>query len=184
MLFTPLQVGPLTLKHRVVMAPLTRSRAEQPGDVPGDLMRTYYAQRASDGGLIIAEATSISIGSRGWFGAPGLYSEAQVRGWAKITAAVHQTGGFMFSQLWHTGRSAHVELTGGVAPGTASVDPTYWLDPSHRHLYAAWLDPAISAPRACDGRAARDRGRLQASGRASKEPPASTASNCTLRMVI
>ena len=59
-LFTPLNIGPLTLKHRVVMAPLTRSRSEQPGDIPGDLMREYYTQRASDGGLIISEATTIS----------------------------------------------------------------------------------------------------------------------------
>ena len=70
-LFSPLQLGSLQLKHRVVMAPLTRSRSVQPDSVPGNLMRTYYEQRASDGGLIISEATNISLTSRGWLGAPG-----------------------------------------------------------------------------------------------------------------
>src|SRR6266478_3721521 len=69
-LFTPIQVGPMELKHRVVMAPLTRSRSVQPGSIPGDLMLEYYSQRASDGGLIVSEGTSISIAGGGWFGAP------------------------------------------------------------------------------------------------------------------
>jgi N-ethylmaleimide reductase len=73
-LFTPVQVGSMQLKHRVVMAPLARSRSVQPGSIPGDLMLEYYAQRASEGGLIVSEATPISGG--GWFGAPGLYSDA------------------------------------------------------------------------------------------------------------
>ena len=98
-LFSPTQIGPITLSHRVVMAPLTRSRSLQPGDIPSDLIREYYTQRASDGGLIISEATSISIAGRGWLGAPGLYSDEQVEGWKKITAAVHAKGGHMFSQL-------------------------------------------------------------------------------------
>ena len=110
-LFTPLNLGPLTLKHRVVMAPLTRSRSEQPGDIPGDLMREYYTQRASDGGFIISEATTISATARGWFGAPGIYTDQQVEGWKKIVDAVHAKGGRMFSQLWHTGRASHVEVT-------------------------------------------------------------------------
>jgi N-ethylmaleimide reductase len=80
-LFSPVQIGPITLSHRVVMAPLTRSRSEQPGDIPGGLMREYYTQRASEGGLIISEATSISTTAHGWFGAPGLYSDQQVEGW-------------------------------------------------------------------------------------------------------
>jgi len=84
-LFTPVQVGPFTLTHRVVMAPLTRSRSEQPGDIPGDLMLEYYTQRASEGGLIISEGTSISIAGREWFGAPGMYSDEQVSGWRRIT---------------------------------------------------------------------------------------------------
>src|SRR5258708_31374407 len=100
-LFLPVHIGPITLQHRVVMAPLTRSRSVQPGDIPGDLMVEYYSQRASEGGLIISEATSISITGRGWFGAPGLYSDQQVAGWKKITGAVHAKSGRMFSQLWH-----------------------------------------------------------------------------------
>ena len=98
-LFSPVQIGAITLAHRVVMAPLTRSRSEQPGDIPGKLMLEYYTQRSSEGGLIISEATSISITGRGWFGAPGMYSDEQVAGWKKITSAVHAKGGRVFSQL-------------------------------------------------------------------------------------
>src|SRR3984893_168135 len=127
-LFSPVQLGPIALSHRVVMAPLTRSRSEQPGDIPGGLMLEYYTQRASEGGLIISEATSISITGRGWFGAPGLYSYEQVAGWKKITSAVHAKGGRMFSQLWHVGRSSHVSMTDGATPVAPSVIPEYWQD--------------------------------------------------------
>src|SRR5271156_3457970 len=96
-LFQPVELGPITLSHRVVMAPLTRSRSKQPGDVPSDLMVEYYGQRASEGGLIIAEATTIAISGRGWFGAPGLYSDEQVEGWKRVTGAVHARGGRMFA---------------------------------------------------------------------------------------
>src|ERR1700704_4525092 len=78
-LFTPIQVGSMELEHRVVMAPLTRSRSVQPGSIPGELMLDYYSQRASEGGLIVSEGTSISIAAGGWFGAPGLYSESRLR---------------------------------------------------------------------------------------------------------
>jgi N-ethylmaleimide reductase len=143
MLFSSIDVGPMVLSHRVVMAPLTRSRSEQPGDVPGDLMREYYTQRASNGGLVISEATTISISARGWLGAPGLYSDPQVEGWKKITTAVHAKGGHMFSQLWHTGRSSHVEMTGGVAPASASVNPGYWRDASHlTSTPSGWVTPS------------------------------------------
>jgi len=135
-LFSPIHVGPLALSHRVVMAPLTRSRSEQPGDIPGKLMLEYYTQRASEGGLIISEGTTISITSRGWFGAPGMYSDEQVAGWKKITGAVHAKGGRMFSQLWHTGRSSHVDMTDGATPVAPSVVPSYWLDST----------PSISTP--------------------------------------
>jgi N-ethylmaleimide reductase len=101
-LFSPVSFGDLALKHRVIMAPLTRSRSIQPDSIPGDLMREYYEQRASEGGLIISEATNISVTSRGWLGAPGLYSDPQVAGWKKITSAVKAKGGHMFAQLWHT----------------------------------------------------------------------------------
>jgi N-ethylmaleimide reductase len=142
-LFTPVQIGPIQLKHRVVMAPLTRSRSEQPGDIPGKLMLEYYTQRASDGGLIISEATTISLAARGWFGAPGLYSNQQIEGWRKIVEAVHAKGGRIFAQLWHTGRSARVETTGGQSPVSASVNPSYWQDASH--LVSApggWMQPS------------------------------------------
>jgi N-ethylmaleimide reductase len=142
-LFTRVQLGAITLKHRVVMAPLTRSRSEQPGDIPGDLMAEYYTQRTSDGGLIISEATPVSITARGWLGAPGLYSDQQVEGWKKIVRAVHAKGGHMFSQLWHTGRSSHVEMTGGPAPVSASVNPSYWADASHLvSAPSGWVQPS------------------------------------------
>jgi N-ethylmaleimide reductase len=142
-LFTPLNIGPLTLKHRVVMAPLTRSRSEQPGDIPGDLMREYYTQRASDGGLIISEATTISPTARGWFGAPGIYNDQQVKGWKKIVDSVHAKGGLMFSQLWHTGRASHVEVTEGPSPVSASVNPSYWQEGEHlTSTPHGWVKPS------------------------------------------
>jgi len=135
-LFTPVKIGAIELKHRVVMAPLTRSRSIQPGDIPNDLMLEYYTQRASDGGFIISEATTIAISGRGWYGAPGMYSDQQVAGWKKITDAVHAKGAKMFSQLWHTGRSSNVANTEGAMPVSASVNPSYWLDSK----------PSVSAP--------------------------------------
>ena len=142
-LFTRLRLGAIQLKHRVVMAPLTRSRSIQPNSVPGQLMREYYSQRASDGGLVISEATNISVTSRGWLGAPGLYTQEQVLGWRKITDEVHARGGLMFSQLWHTGRSSHVAMTGGATPVSASVDPTYWQNTDHlTSTPGGWVPPS------------------------------------------
>jgi N-ethylmaleimide reductase len=142
-LFTPVTLGALTLKHRVVMAPLTRSRAVQPGSIPSELMAEYYSQRASDGGLIIGEATNISVTSRGWLGAPGVYSAEQVRGWKPIIDAVHAKGGHIFAQLWHTGRSSHIEMTGGQTPVTASVNPEYWQDADHLvSAPSGWVQPS------------------------------------------
>src|SRR5258708_584456 len=129
--FSPVQLGSLNLKHRVVMAPLTRSRSGQPGGTPGDMMLQYYSDRASDGGLIISEATNISLTARGWYGAPGIYTDQQIEGWKKIVKAVHAKGGNMFSQLWHTGRSSHSDNQDGNPPVSASVDVSYWEDPSH-----------------------------------------------------
>jgi N-ethylmaleimide reductase len=130
-LFTPAQLGSLNLKHRVVMAPLTRSRSDQPGGIPGNMMVQYYSDRASDGGLIISEATNISLTARGWYGAPGIYTDQQIEGWEKIVKAVRHKGGHMFSQLWHTGRSSHSDNQDGNTPVSASVDASYWEDPSH-----------------------------------------------------
>jgi N-ethylmaleimide reductase len=142
LLFTPAQIGTVTLKHRVVMAPMTRSRAEQPSDVPSDLMLEYYSQRASDGGLIVSEATAISVLGQGWHGAPGLYSDEQVVGWKRVTDAVHAKGGYMFAQLWHCGRSSHVSLT-GETPVSASVDRGYWVNPAQLiSTPDGWVQPS------------------------------------------
>jgi len=142
-LFTPISIGTLRLTHRVVMAPLTRSRADLPGDVPNDLMLEYFTQRASSGGLIVGEATTISRSARGWLGAPGLYSETQVEGWKKITAAIHAKKGFIFAQLWHTGRSSHISVTGGPQPVSSSVNPDYWSDPDKlTSTPEGWVQPS------------------------------------------
>lgn len=142
-LFTPLQLGRILLGHRVIMAPLTRSRSIQPDSIPGELMAQYYAQRASEGGLIITEATNISLTSRGWLGAPGLYTSEQVGGWKNIVRGVHAKGGHIFAQLWHTGRSSHVAMTGGATPVSASVDPSYWTNPNHLvSIPGGWVQPS------------------------------------------
>jgi N-ethylmaleimide reductase len=123
-LFQSIQLGMIArLSHRIVMAPLTRMRSEQPGDIPGPLAVEYYSQRASEGGLIITEATTVAITGRGYLGAPGIYSEDQVAGWRKITNAVHARGGRIILQLWHVGRASHVEMTGGPLPAGPSVVP-------------------------------------------------------------
>ena len=128
-LFTPVRIGPITLKHRIVMPPMSRLRARWPSGVPSDLMLEYYSQRASDGGLIFTEATAVAASARGYRGAPGIYHDEQVTGWKRITDAVHAKGVYMFVQLWHAGRTTHVAVTGS-SPVTASVDPAYWADPS------------------------------------------------------
>src|SRR5258708_19851814 len=142
-LFTPVQLGSLKLKHRVVMAPLTRSRSEQPGGIPSDMMVQYYSDRASDGGLIVGEATNISLTARGWYGAPSLYTDQQVEGWKRVVRAIHAKSGFVFAQLWHTGRSAHSDNQGGNTPVSASVDPSYWEDPNHLvSAPSGWVQPS------------------------------------------
>ena len=98
-LFTPLRLGAIELKHRVVMPPMSRLRAQWPSGVPSDLMLEYYSQRASDGGLIFTEATAVAASGRGYRGAPGIYSDEQAAGWKRITGAVHAKGGYMFAQL-------------------------------------------------------------------------------------
>lgn len=109
-LLSPLRVGAFPLKHRVVMAPLTRMRSAQPGDVPQPLNVEYYRQRASDGGLLISEATQISMQGKGYPGAPGIHSAAQVEGWRAVTEAVHQQSALIVLQLWHVGRNSHSSL--------------------------------------------------------------------------
>ncbi|MDI1310002.1 MAG: alkene reductase [Methylotenera sp.] len=107
-LFMPFQFGPYKLSNRIVMAPLTRSRA-QVGDAPSLLAAEYYGQR-STAGLIIAEATQISAQGKGYAFTPGIYNNAQVKGWKSITDTVHKAGGRIFLQLWHVGRISHPSL--------------------------------------------------------------------------
>lgn len=119
-LFTPVQIGLHSMKHRVVMAPLTRMRTDA-GNVPGDLMVEYYAQRATHGGLLISDATAVSAVGIAYAGAPGIYTDAQGRGWRRVTDAVHAKGGRIFLQLWHAGRQAHPANTGGEIPVAPSA---------------------------------------------------------------
>ncbi len=119
-LFQPYTLGTLTLSNRIVMAPLTRNRAEA-GFVPSHHAATYYGQRAS-AGLLIAEATQISQQGQGYQDTPGIYTAAQVEGWQQVTQAVHAKGGKIFLQLWHVGRVSHVDLQeNGAAPVAPSA---------------------------------------------------------------
>jgi N-ethylmaleimide reductase len=120
-LFSPLQLGEVTLAHRVVMAPLTRMRSRQPGNVPQDINVEYYSQRATNGGLIITEATQISPQGLGYPGTPGIHSAEQIAGWQKVVNAVHDKGGVIFLQLWHVGRISHSSLH---ANGALPVAPS------------------------------------------------------------
>lgn len=120
-LLTPLTLGSLQIKNRVLMAPLTRCRAE--GDhVPSALMVEYYSQRAS-AGLIIAEATMAMPGHSAFWAEPGIHSEEQVLGWKRVTEAVHEKGGRIFLQIWHGGRACHPLMNGGAQPVAPSAIP-------------------------------------------------------------
>lgn len=119
-LFQPIQLGNLTLNNRIVMPPMTRSRASQPGDVANELMATYYAQRAT-AGLIVSEGTQISEMGKGYAWTPGIYTDAQIAGWKKVTDAVHAEGGAIFTQLWHVGRVTHPDNIGGEQPVSSSA---------------------------------------------------------------
>ena len=113
-LFTSFQVGSLTLPNRMVMAPMTRGRANSDGS-PNELIAQYYKQRAT-AGLIVTEATAISPQGTGWVGAPGIFTDAHVAGWKLVTDAVHQAGGHIFLQLWHMGRVSHPDFLNGELP--------------------------------------------------------------------
>jgi N-ethylmaleimide reductase len=116
-LFSPVKFGDIALANRIVMAPLTRSRMKDDG-VPNEMHAEYYAQRAS-AGLIISEATNISAQGRGYALTPGIWTEAQVAGWRKVTDAVHAAGGKIVCQLWHVGRFSHVDLQPNGQPPVA-----------------------------------------------------------------
>jgi N-ethylmaleimide reductase len=123
MLFTPLQAGALTLPNRIILAPLTRTRAGVE-HMPNDLMAEYYAQRAS-GGLLITECTMVQEGTSAFVAEPGVYSAAQIAGWKKTTDAVHAKGGRIFMQIWHAGRAAHPNNNAGqrtVSSSATAID--------------------------------------------------------------
>jgi N-ethylmaleimide reductase len=123
-LLAPYTLGDLHLKNRIVMAPLTRTRAENQGKVPTPLMAEYYAQRAG-AGLIVTEGTFVSEQAQGWYGAPGIYTEEQRAGWECVTNAVHAAGGLIFVQLWHQGAVSHRSLfeDGRLPLGPSAVNP-------------------------------------------------------------
>jgi N-ethylmaleimide reductase len=120
-LMSTVKVGPYELSHRVVLAPLTRMRAEE-GAIAGPLMAEYYAQRTSKGGLLIGEATIAAANGNGYLGAPGLYDDNQIAGWKQVTDAVHAKGGRIFLQLYHAGRQSHADVQpNGAAPVSPSA---------------------------------------------------------------
>jgi N-ethylmaleimide reductase len=134
-LFTPVQLGPYQLTHRVVMAPLTRMRTAS-DFVPNDLLVEHYSQRATQGGYIVAEGTVISETGHGYYGAPGIYTDEQVEGWKRVTTAVHDKGGIIFDQLFHVGRQSHSSLqpNGDQPIGASAIEfedfvytPTGWV---------------------------------------------------------
>ncbi len=124
-LLAPVTIGTLQAPNRILMAPLTRSRSKQPGDVPWRLNAEYYAQRAS-AGLIVSEATQVSPQGKGYAFTPGIHSDEQVAGWRLVTDAVHDAGGRIYLQLWHVGRISHTDLQPGnakpVAPSAIRAD--------------------------------------------------------------
>ncbi|EEQ11622.1 N-ethylmaleimide reductase [Yersinia mollaretii ATCC 43969] len=144
-----MKVGALTLPNRVFMAPLTRLRSIEPGDIPTPLMAEYYRQRAS-AGLIITEATQISFQAKGYAGAPGLHTQEQLNAWKKITQAVHEEGGHIAVQLWHVGRISHNSLQpdqqAPVAPSAIAADTRTTV----RDETGAWVRVPCSTPRALE----------------------------------
>jgi N-ethylmaleimide reductase len=146
-LFSPLKIGPYQLQHRVVLAPLTRMRAERPGLSPRPLNTEYYRQRATPGGLLIAEATPVLATGHGNPGVPGIYSEAQIRGWREVVDAVHAKGGLIFLQLWHVGRVSHSSYQpGGVLPVSSSAVPI----PELKTMTADGKQVSYETPRALE----------------------------------
>ena len=126
-LFQPLRLGAIEAPNRILMAPLTRGRSD-PGSVPNAMMTEYYRQRAG-AGLIISEATGISVEGLGWPSAPGIWNAGQTEGWKPVTEAVHEAGGRIVLQLWHMGRLVHPDFLGGEAPVSASAT----TGPDHAH---------------------------------------------------
>ena len=139
LLLQPFLLGDLALRNRIVMAPMTRMRATTPAGVPNALMQEYYRQRAT-AGLIITEGTFVSDQARGWFGAPGVYTEAQRKAWQSITDAVHAEGGHIIVQLWHQGSVSNATL---VCTGRGSLAPSA-VDPQ-QHVYTGYGPPEMTS---------------------------------------
>ena len=135
-LFQPLTMGALEAKNRIFMAPLTRGRAAEPMFTPNALMGTYYRQR-SGAGMILTEATGVSVEGLGWPSAPGIWSESQTEAWTPIVEEVHEEGGLIVMQLWHMGRLVHPDFLGGNAPVSASVTtaPDHAYTPTGKKPY-------------------------------------------------
>lgn len=161
-LFSPVQLGELRLRNRIVMAPMTRSRAGE-GDVPTDLIARYYRQRAT-AGMIISEASQISAQGKGYPRTPGIFTAEQVAGWRKVTAAVHEEGGTIVLQLWHVGRLSHSSIQPGgglpVAPSAVACAGQIYTTAgltdfeTPRALETAEIPGIVADFRAAAGRAA------------------------------
>ena len=144
-LFDTLTLGDITLQNRIIMAPLTRMRSQQPGNIPHALNAKYYAQRAS-AGLIISEATQISQQGQGYPATPGIHSPEQVAGWKLVTKAVHEKGGKIFLQLWHVGRISH---SSHQPHGALPVAPSA-ITPTGKVFTADWKQADYETPRALE----------------------------------
>ncbi len=145
-LFDKIKLGDITLANRIVMAPLTRMRSKQPGNIPQEINAKYYAQRAT-AGLIISEATQVSQQGQGYPATPGIYSEDQVKGWRLVTDSVHKAGGKIFLQLWHVGRVSHrSHQPNGDLPVSASA-----IKPENSGTFSAqWKPVSLETPRALE----------------------------------
>jgi N-ethylmaleimide reductase len=157
-LFSPLTVGAIEAKNRIVMAPLTRNRADNDTDEVGDMHVEYYTQRAG-AGIIITEATQISPEGKGYLATPGIYTEGQVAAWKKVTDAVHKAGGKIVVQLWHVGRISHTSLQPDgqqpVAPSALKADmKTFTANGFEPTSVPRALDPGL-CPRDQDGQKGR-----------------------------
>ncbi|RBP16114.1 N-ethylmaleimide reductase [Roseiarcus fermentans] len=164
-LLAPFRLGDLELKNRVVMAPLTRNRATPGTDAPRELNARYYVQRAS-AGLLVSEGSQVSREGQGYLWTPGVYTEAQVEGWRKVTGAVHAAGGRIFIQLWHVGRVSHVSLQEG---GKAPVAPSAIIARTKTFIEGGFAE--TSMPRALETeevkRVVADFGRAAANAKAA-----------------
>ena len=162
-LFSPIQVGPFTLQHRIAMAPLSRLRSDA-GGMPSTLAAQYYGQRASQGGLIVSEGTFMADSANGYLGVPGISADDQIGGWKHITDAVHAKGGHIYLQLWHVGRVSHAEhQPGGGAPvapsalpfeGVAFTSAGWVASTPARALLTSEIDALVEAYRSATERAA------------------------------